>query len=167
MFAIDVDGGDLELRPAHSHSLTGGSLRSAWRYDLTLAGPSVESVRESLPAAAVVHCMYAHSSGTPWVGVSPIVAASLAGRLSAETTKALADESSGAVGQLVPIPVGRRRRYRGGTQGGPGVETRLQLSGRGWRLGCERRRSRRTVAAATAWRESAGVNGGIGEACER
>lgn len=106
IFAIEVDGGELELRPAHSHSLTGGSQRSAWRYDLSLAGPSSETVRESLPAAAVVHLQYASNSGTPWIGYGPMVAASLAGRLSAETTKALADESSGAIGQLVPIPVG-------------------------------------------------------------
>ena len=40
----------------------------------------------------------------PWRGIGPLQAASLAGRLSAETSKALADELSGPRGSLLPVP---------------------------------------------------------------
>ena len=102
---LDVDDGALELRPCLTHTVTGGSQRSSWRYDCTLSGPSRESVREGLPAGGVIHLQYAADPGTPWRGYGPLQAASLAGRLSAEVVSALADESSGPRGQLLPIPV--------------------------------------------------------------
>ena len=44
-------------------------------------------------------------ASTPWRGNGPIAVANLAGRLSAETVTALANESSGPVGRLLGIPV--------------------------------------------------------------
>ena len=41
----------------------------------------------------------------PWRGVSPLASAAIAGRLSAETMQALADEASGPRGMLLPTPV--------------------------------------------------------------
>ena len=41
----------------------------------------------------------------PWRGVAPLASAAIAGRLSAETMQALADEASGPRGSLLPTPV--------------------------------------------------------------
>ena len=57
-----------------------------------------------VPAAGVLHFKYAVDPARPWRGNGPIQVAALAGRLSAETVRALADESSGPVGRLLGIP---------------------------------------------------------------
>ena len=53
----------------------------------------------------MLHFRYAVDASTPWRGNGPIAVANLAGRLSAETVNALANESSGPVGRLLGIPV--------------------------------------------------------------
>ena len=58
-----------------------------------------------VPAASVLHFRYAADAATPWRGNGPVEVAALAGRLSAETVRALAEESSGPVGRLLGIPV--------------------------------------------------------------
>ena len=58
-----------------------------------------------VPAASVLHFRYAADASTPWRGNGPVEVAALAGRLSAETVRALGDESSGPVGRLLGIPV--------------------------------------------------------------
>ena len=55
-------------------------------------------------AESVLHFRYASEPSTPWRGSSPLAVASLAGKLSAETVNALADESGGPVGALLGIP---------------------------------------------------------------
>ena len=77
-------------------------------YRLNLAGPSRWTTRPHTPASAVIHVTYSRDPARPWKGVGPIESASLAGRLSAETLAALADESSGARGQLLPVPTDGR-----------------------------------------------------------
>ena len=103
LFQIDTSTGRLQLIPAMSHSIAGGPDPESWEYDLTLGGPS-ETVSLSLPAASVLHLRYASDPETPWRGTGPLQVAYLAGELSAETVKALADESSGPRGSFLPIP---------------------------------------------------------------
>ena len=77
----------------------------AWLYRLNLAGPSETTTIGHREASGVLHFKWAYEPARPWRGLSPIAAAALAGRLSAETAKALADESSGPRGSLLPVPV--------------------------------------------------------------
>ena len=58
-----------------------------------------------VPSTSVLHFRYAPDPSRPWRGNGPIEVANLAGRLSAETVRALAEESSGPVGRLLVIPV--------------------------------------------------------------
>ena len=104
VLAIDTEGG-LMLHPASSHDIDGGYMPGDWRYRLSMAGPSRITTRRRVPAAGVVHCMYARDPERPWRGYGPLQVALLAGRLSAETVNALADEAGGSVGHLLPIPV--------------------------------------------------------------
>ena len=102
---IDSSSGSLRLVPAETHDIEGGPDPSTWEYTLTLGGPSKTMTHDFVPSQSVLHFRYAVDASTPWRGNGPIAVANLAGRLSAETVTALANESSGPVGRLLGIPV--------------------------------------------------------------
>ena len=101
---IEVTGGTLRLLPAASHDMAGDPDPETWRYRLNLAGPDRQFTIENAIPDGVVHCRYATDPERPWRGYGPLQVAQLAGRLSAETMAALADEASGPRGALLPIP---------------------------------------------------------------
>ena len=105
VFLIDTQAGKLRLIPAETHDVEGGPFPEEWEYRLTLGGPSWTVTYDFVPAASVLHFRYAADASTPWRGNGPVEVAALAGRLSAETVRALGDESSGPVGRLLGIPV--------------------------------------------------------------
>ena len=103
LFQIDTSTGRLRLFPAASHTVAGGTDPGGWEYELSLPGPS-ETMTVYLPAASVLHLRYASDVETPWRGIGPIQQAYLAGELSAEVVKDLADESAGPRGSMLPLP---------------------------------------------------------------
>ena len=103
VFQIDTSTGRLRLFPAASYNVAGGPNPDGWEYELSLPGPSA-TMTIALPAESVLHLRYTSDPDTPWRGVGPIQVATLAGELSAETVKALADETSGPRGSFLPIP---------------------------------------------------------------
>ena len=103
--AIDVDMGGLHLTPAAHHDVRGGYRPETWRYQLSIAGPSRQTTRKRVEAAGVIHCMYSRDPERPWRGNGPLQVAQLAGKLSAETVKALSDAASGPTGTLLSTPV--------------------------------------------------------------
>ena len=105
VFLIDTQAGRLRLIPAETHDVEGGPYPDEWEYRLTLGGPSRSAIHEFVPAQSVLHFRHAVDPSTPWRGNSPIAVAHLAGRLSAETVNALANESSTPIGRLLGIPV--------------------------------------------------------------
>ena len=105
VFFIDVQDGDLLLLPCQTHDIDGDTDPSTWTYRCTLGGPSRTRTYHPVPAAGVVHLAYARDPETPWRGYGPLQVAMLAGRLSAETIAALADEASGPRGTLIEVPV--------------------------------------------------------------
>ena len=102
---IDASGGSLRLLPSETHDVSGGPFPEEWEYRLTLGGPSRTVTYDFVPAQSVLHFRYAADPSTPWRGNGPIQVAALAGRLSAETVRALSEESSGPTGRLLGIPV--------------------------------------------------------------
>ena len=102
---IDTTAGKLRLVPAESHDVSGGPFPEEWEYTVTLGGPSRSAIHEFVPAASVLHFRYAADPARPWRGNGPVEVAALAGRMSAETVRALAEESSGPVGRLLGIPI--------------------------------------------------------------
>ena len=104
VFLIDTQGGRLRLLPAQNHDVEGGPDPDSWEYEVTLAGPSRTFTHRFVPSSSVLHFRYAPDATRPWRGNGPIEVAALAGRLSAETMNALANESSGPVGRLLGIP---------------------------------------------------------------
>ena len=105
VFLIETTAGKLRLIPAETHDVEGSPFPEEWEYKLTLGGPSRTVTYDYVPAASVLHFKYAVDASTPWRGNGPVQVAALAGKLSAETVRALADESSGPVGRLLGIPV--------------------------------------------------------------
>ena len=102
--AIDVDGDMVKLWPAADYDVFGTYDPMAWTYRLNLAGPSRWMTRWPVSADGVCHFRYLVDPERPWRGIGPIESAALAGKLSAETTKALADESTGPRGSVMPMP---------------------------------------------------------------
>ena len=105
VFAIEIRDGRVVLIPAASWDVEGEHDPASWRYRLTLGGPSRLTTLEPVPSEGMVHVRLQSDPETPWRGVSPLASAALAGRLSAETVMALADEASGPRGILLPTPV--------------------------------------------------------------
>ena len=105
VFLIDTRDGELKLFPTEKHDIAGGPDPSTWTYRLTLNGPTRTITHSDVPAQSVLHFRYAVDPARPWAGRGPIQVAALAGRLSAETVKALGDEASGPTGRLLGIPV--------------------------------------------------------------
>ena len=102
---ISTTDGELRLLPTETHDVEGGPDLSTWTYRLTLTGPSRTLTYDGVPSTSVLHFKYAVDPSRPWKGNGPIQVAALAGRLSAETVRALANESSGPVGRLLGIPI--------------------------------------------------------------
>ena len=105
VFVIHVADGMLKLLPAETWDVDGGADPDTWEYRVTVGGPSGTLTFPYYPAQAVLHFRYAVDSAQPWRGNAPLTVAALAGRLSAEVVNALADESSGPVGRLLPLPI--------------------------------------------------------------
>ena len=84
----------------------GSAHPSTWTYRPDAAGAGFhELLWTGVQAAGVLHFRYATDPSRPFRGVAPLTSAHLAGRLSAETAKALGDELSGPTGSLLPIAV--------------------------------------------------------------
>ena len=107
---LDVVDGMLRITPASDWDVTGGYDPTDWTYRLNLAGPSRSITRANVRAESVLHVMYSADPETPWRGVGPIQSARIAGRLSAETAQALADEASGPRGYITRRSGQRRPR---------------------------------------------------------
>ena len=105
VFAIEVRDGAVVLIPAASWDVTGDVDPASWVYRLTLGGPSRLTTLSPVANEGMVHVRYQADPEQPWRGVSPLASAAIAGRLSAETMQALADEASGPRGMLLPTPV--------------------------------------------------------------
>ena len=105
LYLIDVDADGLRLLPVTSWDIEGGPDPASWRYRVDVAGPSQDAAYVA-PYAAVIHVRAYAEPSAPWKGVAPLQAAASTARLLAETEKALADESAGTRGHLLPVPQG-------------------------------------------------------------
>ena len=107
LYMISIGPAGTILLPAAAWDVLGGYDPAGWRYRVTLAGPDV-TVTRTVPAAGVVHVTWATAPGRPWAGVSPLAWASETGRLSGALEEALADETAGPRGSVLPIPESQR-----------------------------------------------------------
>ena len=104
LFSVDVTDGRLRLWPVASHDIAGEHDPITWKYRVNLAGPDCQTTIQDVSSENVVHICYARDPERPWRGYGPLQVAQLAGRLSASTAAALADEASGPRGSFLPMP---------------------------------------------------------------
>ena len=103
VYHLEIQDGRLLMLPAQSWDVFGTARPDSWNYRLTLAGPDSMMTIQPVQGAGVLHFRYATDPAAPWRGVGPLTSAALAGRLSAETVRALSEEMSGPVGGLLPV----------------------------------------------------------------
>ena len=101
---IDTGAGLLKLLPAESHDVEGGPDPITWEYRISLGWPSRTFTYDLIPSAGVVHVRYAVDPETHWRGYGPLGVALLAGKLSASTVQALADEANMPHGAFLALP---------------------------------------------------------------
>ena len=100
---IELEDGMVKLRPIGTWHVIGPPDPAAWRYRVDTFGPT-DHVTRYVPAAAVLHFMYARDSVKPWLGIPPLGWASATASLAGGLERTLADESQAPSAQLVPIP---------------------------------------------------------------
>ena len=103
LFAIEVEGGAVMLRPAGSWDVRGPWRESEWWYRVDLFGPS-GNITRFLPAASVVHFRYAVDPARPWYGISPLGWARSTGTLAANLETRLGEETGAPVGHVLAVP---------------------------------------------------------------
>ena len=125
LHVIDVSrAGRVSLLPAASWHFEGGAHPRTWHVRATYYGPST-STTSRLPFAGVVFLKWGSTPGQPHTGTGPLAWAHTTARLQSETERSLADEASGPLANLVPIP------QDGGddSEGDPLAELKADLRG--------------------------------------
>ena len=97
------DLGEVSLVPASSWSFAGGPSPSSWMVEATLPGPS-RSITRRVPFNSVIHQVWGSSPGLPYAGRSALQFAAVSAQLQFQVEKSMADEASGPVAQILPIP---------------------------------------------------------------
>ena len=104
VMAIEANGDGLRFVAVESYDVLGDHDPASWRYRVSLPGPSSMVTRADVSGDEVAHFRYAFDSARPWAGMGPMQVASLAGRLSANVSAALADEAGTTRGFLLAVP---------------------------------------------------------------
>ena len=95
--------GRLLLIPASTWYWEGGADPADWVCTATAYGPSGSSTWR-VPQSSVVFVAWGSPTARPYHGLSPSSWAADTARLNANTERSLADEASGPVAQIVPVP---------------------------------------------------------------
>ena len=99
---VDQDG-VVHLYPAAGWTMEGDYAPETWTIVADLPGPSrTTSIRTSYQG--VIHLTWATAARSPHAGIGPLSGAGSTSRLNAEADRALADESSGPIANLLAVP---------------------------------------------------------------
>ena len=103
VWAVRIRGGEIRLDPVSDWTVTGEPDESTWKYTANRAGPSRQTTQK-LTSARVIHIRIGTSPTNPWRGRGPLEIASSSSSLAARIEQQLAEEASGPVGSVVPVP---------------------------------------------------------------
>ncbi len=107
LYVIEIGPAGAMLLPASRWDVHGSFNPATWRYRVTLAGPDTTTTR-TVDAAGVVHLRWSAAAHAPWRGCGPLGWATATGRLAGSLEQALADETAGPRGSVLPVPEGLR-----------------------------------------------------------
>ena len=135
IFYLDTQGGEFELIPACSCSITGDPSPSTWTYEVNLPGPST-TVTRTVGADRILHLFYARADSTPWKGIGPVQASATTRKLLDNLEIRLAQEAGGAVGTLIPVPSVRSSdKLQGDIRALKGQPTLVESMAQAWDRG--------------------------------
>ena len=103
VWAVRVRGGAIRLDPVSDWTVTGDPDESSWKYVANRAGPSRQT-SQKLGSSRVVHIRIGNSPSEPWRGRGPLQIAATSATLAARLEEQLAEEASGPVGSVIPVP---------------------------------------------------------------
>ena len=103
LHVIRMSRGRLRLFPASTWYWEGGSDPESWLCTATVYGPSGSSTWR-VPSASVIFLTWGAPTARPYHGLSPGTWAADTSRLHANVERSLADEASGPVAQIMPVP---------------------------------------------------------------
>ena len=103
LHVIRYMGDRLMLVPASTWYWEGGADPATWLCTATAYGPSGSSTWR-VPQSSVIFVAWGSPTARPYHGLSPSSWAADTARLHANTERSLADEVSGPVAQLLPVP---------------------------------------------------------------
>ena len=105
VFGLSFEAGRAMLQEAAGWDIRGTSRHpSGWIYRCDYSSPSgTITLQES--GSEVLHFRYSWSKDRQWEGISPLVQASMLGRLAATQESRLGDEVAGKRGQLLPLAI--------------------------------------------------------------
>ena len=103
VWAVKVRGGEIRLDPIADWTITGEPDESTWRYTANRAGPSRQT-SQKLTSARVIHVRIGTLPTYPWRGRGPLEIAASSSSLAARIEEQLAEEASGPVGSVIPVP---------------------------------------------------------------
>ena len=100
---IAVEDGRPVLHPIGDFDIRGSADPASWAYRCVRHGPS-RTETTLLSADAVLHFRYAVEPSRPWRGIGPLGWAHRLGDLIGNSETRLAQEASGTVGRVLPMP---------------------------------------------------------------
>ena len=104
VFVIELDAsGQPTLIPVSNFDVIGGPDPETWFYRCSCSGPTGQRTTVE-PAGNVVHLTYSRDPKRPWRGVAPLTWASSIGALAGNADLRLAQEASGCVSRVIPVP---------------------------------------------------------------
>ena len=105
VFVIEMDrSGQPTLIPVGNFDVIGGPDPETWFYRCTMNGPTGTRTTTE-PGSNVCHFCYSRDPRRPWRGVAPLTWASSIGALAGNADLRLAEEASGSVSRVIPLPI--------------------------------------------------------------
>ena len=103
VWAVKVRGGEIRLDPVADWTITGEPDEATWKYVANRAGPSRQT-SQKLTYSRVIHIRIGTSPAEPWRRRGPLEIAASSATLAARLEEQLAEEASGPVGSVIPVP---------------------------------------------------------------
>ena len=127
LFVLGVMAGQPMLKTCGSWDVRGGADEADWIYRVSRYGPTTEST-EYVPSAGVLHFRFAVDAARPWRGLGPLQWARDGASLAANAETRLAEEASGSVARVIPIPKAGTQTGADGADFDPSAAMRADIA---------------------------------------
>ena len=134
VYEIDVDAGDVVLRPVADWTVKGGA--APWLYELEEPQPD-GNITRIVEGDRVIHPRYGATATQPWKGIAPLKHAVTSRVFMERLEGRLSDESNAATGQLLPVPDPSQKQLQEDLTRLKGRLTLVETTAQGWGAGSQ------------------------------